>query len=72
MATISIIFDGGFHHSKAIQVRVPYSLYSLYSCDKIDFDEMLSDYQRKKLTRHFCGIKGCTCGSYHRADYFFY
>ena len=31
-----------------------------------DLDGFLSDGQRRRLDKHFCGIGGCTCGSYYR------
>lgn len=60
--------SGGFHNSPEIKIRVSNTSYRAYSIGSITFTEMLTDYQQKKLSRHFCGIKGCTCGAYMRAD----
>ena len=60
--------SGGFHNSPEVKVRVSNSTYRAYSLGQIEFHEMLTDYQDKKLSKHFCGVKGCTCGSYMRAE----
>ena len=73
MKTI-VTFSGGFHNSKAISLYMNFSNEAL--CDYADcnisaktlIDENLTPYQRKRLERHFCGIKGCMCGHWHRAD----
>jgi len=69
-----VTFSGGFHNSKAISLYMNFSNEAL--CDYADgqigatdlIDENLTPYQRKRLERHFCGIKGCMCGHWHRAD----
>ena len=69
-----VAFSGGFHNSKAINLYIEFPNAAL--CDFADgnisakelIDEHLTPYQRKRLERHFCGIKGCTCGHWHRAD----
>lgn len=66
MATI--ILSGGFHNSSDITIRVSNSLYRMYAMGRIEFDNILSDYQRKRLEQHFCGVKGCKCGSYKGAN----
>ncbi len=73
MKTI-VTFSGGFHNSKAISLYMNFSNEAL--CDYADcnisaktlIDENLTPYQRKRLERHFCGINGCMCGHWHRAD----
>lgn len=64
----NLILSGGFHNAPEMSIRVSETLYRMYSCGMIEFPEMLSKYQRSKLERHFCGIKGCKCGSYLRAN----
>lgn len=65
---MTITLSGGFHNSPEIRIRVNETIYRMYSIGMIEFPRMLSDYQKRKLERHFCGIKGCTCGSYMRAN----
>lgn len=40
----------------------------MYAIGMIEFPRMLSEYQKKKLEKHFCGIKGCNCKSYLEAN----
>lgn len=69
-----VTFSGGFHNSTPINLYMNISNEAL--CDYADgqigatdlIDENLTPYQRKRLERHFCGIKGCMCGHWHRAD----
>ena len=69
-----VLFNGGFHKSSEIKLYIDFSRNSLidYADGKISLkeliDENLTPYQRKRLENHFCGIKGCTCGSWNRAD----
>jgi len=65
---MDIVLSGGFHNSPEIKIRVDNTSYRNYALGYIEFDDMLTNYQRKRLERHFCGIKGCTCGSYRRAN----
>lgn len=59
---------GGFHNSPEIIINVSDNAVEDWKNEKSNFQEILSDYQRKRLENHFCGIKGCTCGSYMRAE----
>lgn len=66
--------DGGFHNSEEIRINVSDKAYEALSIVKSGdmsirewADMYLSVYQEKKLDNHFCGIKGCQCGSYERA-----
>ena len=68
MKTTKITFFGGFHNSNAATIRVSNEtandiregFYPLY--------ELLSDYQLRRLNRHFCGVEGCICGGVMRAS----
>lgn len=69
---------GGFHNSKSTNVQVSDEVYSdlkeqfdgkpYEQCVIIGeyLDEFLTEGQKKRLNKHFCGISGCTCGSYYR------
>ena len=67
MKTCRVTLSGGFHDADSLTIKVP--------CDKrsesvamIDYlNNVISDNQRKRLERHFCGVQGCTCGSWTRA-----
>lgn len=72
--TIKVKLRGGFHNSKSITLSIGFKVESLISYADGQtsltelIDENLSSYQRKRLENHFCGIKGCTCGSWLRAN----
>ena len=59
-----IELSGGFHNSSAIRVRVPADFH--IACDTLI--EGVSELAYERLNRHFCGIKGCTCGGVQRAS----
>lgn len=69
-----VVFSGGFHNSPAIKIHlnIPFAALRDYADKKVGAKDLIgeyaTDYQRKRLEDHFCGIKGCTCGSWHRAD----
>lgn len=69
-----VTFSGGFHNSKAINlyIELPNDALCDYAEGNISAKELidyhLTPYQRKRLERHFCGIKSCTCGHWHCAD----
>lgn len=69
-----VTFSGGFHNSKAINLILNFTNEALrdYAEGQISakqlIDESLTPYQRTRLERHFCGIKGCMCGHWHQAD----
>ena len=70
MASLSTDFElsGGFHSAAPIRIRVLTNLWGLRPEDiPAALDHWLSPYQRRRLERHFCGIPGCACGSWHRA-----
>ena len=66
-----VVLSGGYHNADGITVKVPYSkAMDGVTNDReiIDYlNNVISDGQRKRLERHFCGIQGCTCGSWTRA-----
>ena len=57
-----IIISGGFHDANPIKMFVDPRF--LQSHDEI----YLSDRQKKRLEKHFCGHYDCKCGSYKRAN----
>lgn len=65
---MTISLKGGFHNVSETKIRVENSIYRLYALGRIEFNDMLTEYQEKKLSKHFCGIKGCTCDSYRDAE----
>ena len=71
MASMSSVFElsGGFHLAAPIRIRVLTDLWGLRAEDiPTALDHWLSPYQRRRLERHFCGIPGCQCGPWHRAE----
>lgn len=63
-----VTFCGGFHNCGAIRVRVNDEQYKNINEGFYPLDEILSEGQIKRLNRHFCGVKGCTCGGVLRAE----
>jgi hypothetical protein len=61
--TVTVHLDGGYHNSDRIGVRVPADWR-----ERGSLTDNLTDTQRKRLDRHFCGITDCTCGGVSRAD----
>ena len=71
MASMVTAFElsGGFHSSGPIRIRVMTDLWGLRDEDiQAALDQWLTPYQRRRLERHFCGVSGCACGSWHRAE----
>lgn len=66
MKTIEL--SGGFHWSPAVRIRVKDAAVADMQHGLCELSDILTKYQKTKLERHFCGIKGCYCGSYRRAD----
>lgn len=60
--TASLKYSGGFHDSDSISLRVKVVERNGYQVAQ------LSESQKSKLSRHFCGISGCICGGAARAD----
>ena len=59
----TITLNGGFHDSTPINVKVPND----FDPKNELLDYVVSKKVLKKLSHHFCGIKGCTCGGVSRA-----
>lgn len=69
---------GGFHNVDAINIQVSDNKFeelkrefenkSYEQCviSGPYLDDFLTEGQKKRLDKHFCGISGCTCGSYYR------
>lgn len=64
---VKITLWGGFHNAPAVNVLIPEYAYENLCLGIETLQDVLSDAQRARMDRHFCGIKGCTCMSYHRA-----
>jgi hypothetical protein len=69
---MKLTFYGGFHNSSEITINIAYvptkAIWEVIHNDSYipEFiEEYCSEYQREKLRKHFCGIRGCTCGSYY-------
>lgn len=69
---ISLI--GGYHERPEMSVVINIKPGAIidYDTGQISAIELIenyaSPYQLKRLQRHFCGIRRCTCGSWQRAD----
>jgi len=65
-----VIFKGGFHNSAAITINVKKDVdMQPYKNSTSEWCDYLSENQLKKLENHFCGIKGCTCGSWTNSNF---
>lgn len=69
-----VTFSGGFHKVAPISLRVSDKAFNALEDVKNGFTDIsewvehfLSKWQESRLNKHFCGISGCTCGSYCRA-----
>lgn len=63
----NVTFSGGFHNCGAIRIRVNEKQYKDIEEGFYPLSDILSGYQMNRLNRHFCGVKGCTCGGVLRA-----
>lgn len=69
-----ITLSGGYHNCTSIKLylNIPFAALRDYADKKTGAAELIeeyaTEYQRKRIEYHFCGIKGCTCGSWRRAD----
>lgn len=63
-----VTFSGGFHNCGAVRIRVNDEQYNDIKEGFYPLGEILSGYQITRLNRHFCGVRGCTCGGVLRAD----
>lgn len=67
MKTIEL--SGGFHWSESVRIHVSNESVEDLQSGRAEISDILTSYQRKRLERHFCGIKSCYCGSFRRADW---
>lgn len=58
-----VIFYGGFHNSGEILLRVDPRFV------KDGCFSYLTEHHQKRLKRHFCNSRTCTCGSFQRAEW---
>jgi hypothetical protein len=64
MKTRKVTLSGGYHNVDDITIRVPHFGKLDDGVTIVDYiDSVITDNQRRRLERHFCGIQGCTCGS---------
>lgn len=57
-----IIISGGFHDANPIKMFVDPRFLQCHS------EIYLSDRQKARLEKHFCGHSDCCCGSFRRAS----
>lgn len=62
-----VTFYGGFHNAASTRVRVSDEQYNELREGFYPLADILSEGQMKRLNRHFCGVRGCTCGGVNRA-----
>ncbi len=69
MALVKITLSGGYHNAEPIKVALAETLVERLKAGEVGITDyhVLSNAQRKKLDRHFCGIHGCMCGGIARA-----
>lgn len=67
MGTKLITLEGGFHNSDSIQVKIKTEYLDRIETAS-DCRQFVSEQVEKKLDKHFCGIKGCKCGGFARAE----
>lgn len=71
---MNVRFSGGFHNRPGITIRLSFSpkfrLPETWGPGELkDYVvHSLSRHQREKLEKHFCGVRGCSCGSWTRAE----
>jgi len=65
----TIKLSGGYHGSNPTRVYLGYSRATVREkIESGELHELLTESQISRLERHFCGIPGCTCGSWRRAN----
>lgn len=62
-----LTLSGGFHNAAETTIQVSGNDYKALKSGNVALGEILTPAQERRLRRHFCGIQGCTCGSYIRA-----
>ena len=69
MMKTTIKLSGGYHGSNPTRVYLGYSRATVRKkIESGELHELLTESQISRLERHFCGIPGCTCGSWRRAN----
>lgn len=68
MKQIQLKLSGGFHNVAPIYENVSEDAYCDFENELANLSEIFSEEQRERLNRHFCGIPGCTCGGFLRAE----
>jgi hypothetical protein len=74
--TAKVTFEGGFHNCAPITLRVPLqsirpggrTVYGTPYGPSLDDAWYPTPAQERRLEAHFCGIAGCQCGGWRRAD----
>lgn len=66
---MKIQFYGGFHNSGHCNVIAGEKYRDSIKNRELHPEEFLSVSQAKRLSRHFCGIKGYMCGGPYRANW---
>lgn len=69
MKTVKITISGGFHNSNPVNIVIPDYAAENLKAGLETLQGVMTVGQRARMHRHFCGIAGCTCGSYHRANW---
>lgn len=64
-----VTFFGGFHNCGAITINATEQQVDELNEGFYSLSDILTDYQLKRLNRHFCGVRGCLCGGVIRAEY---
>lgn len=64
-----ITLSGGFHNSAPININVSEHTYAALKRGDVSITDyhVLTAAQQRKLSAHFCGIRGCMCGGVTRA-----
>lgn len=64
---IKLTLYGGFHEVGPINIIVQHQDALSIMDHEVSLSEVLSESQKKRLEKHFCGIEGCCCGGVMRA-----
>ena len=57
-----ITLYGGFHNASSVRVRISDKDYEDIKNGNMPIWEAISEAQEKRLNKHFCGMKDCSCG----------
>lgn len=67
MKKVKITLYGGFHNAPSVNVMIPEHSAECLREGYETIQGVLTDAQLKRMMKHFCGVKGCTCGGVRRA-----